>query len=344
MGITINQRDKQIFGYIMQEFISTGEPVGSRVVSRRYDLDISPATIRNIMSDLEELGFLLQPHISAGRVPTKEGIHYYLNEIIKMKALPKEDKSIISRQISKNTGGLKETLHEASMLLSEISGNTSVVILPKISTFTFKRIELVKLETNRILVILISKSGLVYNHVVQGDDISQDDLTKYSNFLNEKYSGLSIKKMRESLSKEMESEKAQFDSLVKKAVHIGMMALDNVEDAQDVVIEGKDIVFNCPELSDIEKLREIVRAFEDKGRMLRILNQVFVGTGVKIFIGEEMGNIGINDFSMVASGYFHGDTPVGSLGVIGPMRMNYKRIIPLVEYMAKLLSSIIEEI
>jgi heat-inducible transcriptional repressor len=344
MGITINQRDKQVFGFIMQEFISTGEPVGSRAVSCGYDLDLSPATIRNIMSELEELGFLLQPHVSAGRIPTKEGIHYYLNEIIKMKALPKEEKSIISKQMHKSTGGLKETLHEASLILSEISGNTSVVILPKISTFTFKRIEFVKLGTNRILAILISKSGLVYNHVVQSEDINQDDLTKYSNFLNEKYSGLSIEKMRESLSKEMKSEKARFDNLIKKAVRMGMMALDNVEDAQDVVIEGKDIVFNCPELSDIEKFREIVKAFEDKGRMLRILNQVFEGTGVKIFIGEEIGNIGINDFSMVASGYFYGDTPAGSLGVIGPMRMNYKRIIPLVEYMAKLLSSMIEEI
>jgi heat-inducible transcriptional repressor len=344
MGIVINQRDKQIFGFIMQEFISTGEPVGSRSVSRRYDLDLSPATIRNIMSDLEELGFLLQPHVSAGRIPTKEGIHYYLNEIIKTKALPKEEKSIISRQMHKNTGGLKETLRDASLLLSEISGNASVVILPRINTFTFKRIEFVKLGTNRILVILISKSGLVYNHVVQSDDINQDDLTKYSNFLNEKYSGFSIEKMRESLSKEMKSEKARFDSLVKEAVHMGMMALDNVEDAQDMVIEGKEIVFNCPELSDIEKLREIVRAFEDKGRMLSILNQVFEGTGVKIFIGEEIGNIGMNDLSMVASGYFHGDTPAGSLGVIGPMRMNYKRVIPLVEYMAKLLSTMIEEI
>jgi len=344
MGILINQRDKQIFGFIMQEFINTGEPVGSRVVSRRYGLDISSATIRNIMSDLEEMGFLSQPHVSAGRLPTKDGIHYYLDEILKIRTIPKQEKTLISRKLSKKTGSLKDTLQKAGILLSEISGNTSIVLLPKINAFTLKRVEFVRLDQGRFLVILISKSGLVYNHIVEGDDISQDDLSKYSNYLNDKYSGLSIHKMRKLLSDEMVSEKSMFDNMVKHALELGILAIDNVEDSPDFVMEGKDIVFNCPELTDIEKLREIVRTFEDKSRMLRLLNQVYDGTGVKIFIGEEIGNIGTNEFSMVASSYSHNDTPAGSLGVIGPMRMDYQRVIPLVEYMAKVLSTMLEEI
>jgi len=340
----VGERDKQIFGIIMQEFISTGEPVGSRVVSRRYDLNVSPATIRNVMADLEEYGYLHQPHVSAGRIPTPEGIRFFLEEILQTKILPKGEKTMINRHLAKSFGSLKDTLHETSLLLSEISQNAAIVILPKLTTFILKRIEFLRLDEKRILAILISKSGMVYNHIVQGEDISQDELTKYSNFLNETYADMTIQKVRDRLVSDMSSEKTRFDNLVKKAMELGKTTLENVEEAPDVVIEGKESVFNYPEFSDIDRLREIVRAFEDKGRILRLLNQVLADSGVKVFVGEELGALGMRDFSMVASGYSRGDTPVGTLGVIGPLRMDYGRVIPLVEYVAKVLSSLLEEI
>ena len=340
----VSERDKQIFGIIMQEFISTGEPVGSRVVSRRYDLNVSPATIRNVMADLEEYGYLLQPHVSAGRIPTSEGIRFFLEEILQTRILPKGEKTMIARHLAKSFGSLKDTLHETSLLLSEISQNAAIIILPKLTTFILKRIEFLRLDEKRILVILISKSGMVYNHIVQGEDISQDELTKYSNFLNETYADMTIQKVRDMLVNEMSSEKARFDHLVRKAMELGKTALEGVEDAPDIVIEGKESVFNYPEFSDIDRLREIVRAFEDKGRILRLLNQVLADSGVKVFVGEELGTLGMRDFSMVASGYSRGDTPVGTLGVIGPLRMDYGRVIPLVEYVAKVLSSLLEDI
>lgn len=340
----ISGREKQIFGMIMQEYISTGEPVGSRVVSRRYALNVSPATIRNVMADLEEIGFLQQPHVSAGRVPTSEGIRYFVEEILETKGLPKGERSLIARQFSKTLGNLKGTLHEASLLLSGISRNASIVILPKLATFVLRRIEFLRLDEARILVILVSKSGMVYNHIVQGDDISQDELVKYSNYLNATYADMTIQKMRDLLLAEMTSEKARFDQMVNQAVHLGMIALDSVEEMPDIVIEGKDSVFNYPELADIEKLRDIVRAFEDKGRILRLLNMVLNDSGVKVFVGDELDPLGMRDFSMVASGYYRGDTPVGTLGVIGPMRMDYARVIPLVDYVAKVLSTLLEEI
>ncbi|HQP32038.1 MAG TPA: heat-inducible transcriptional repressor HrcA, partial [Deltaproteobacteria bacterium] len=327
-----------------QEYISTGEPVGSRVVSRRYDLNVSPATIRNVMADLEEYGYLQQPHVSAGRVPTPEGIRFFLEEILQTKILPKGEKTMISRHLAKSFGSIKDTLHETSLLLSEISQNAAIIILPKLSTFILKRIEFLRLDDKRILVILISKSGMVYNHIVQGEDIAQDELTKYSNFLNETYADMSIQKVRDMLVGEMTSEKARFDDLVRKAMELGKTALESVEDCPEVVIEGKESVFNYPEFSDIDRLREIVRAFEDKGRILRLLNQVIADSGVKVFVGEELGALGMRDFSMVASGYFRGDTPVGTLGVIGPLRMDYARVIPLVEYVAKVLSNLLEDI
>ncbi|MEN6472659.1 MAG: heat-inducible transcriptional repressor HrcA [Syntrophaceae bacterium] len=340
----VSGRDKQIFGIIMQEFISTGEPVGSRVVSRRYDLNVSPATIRNVMADLEEYGYLQQPHVSAGRIPTPEGIRFFLGEILQTRILPKGEKTMIARHLAKSFGSLRDTLHETSLLLSEISQNAAIIILPKLTTFILKRIEFLRLDDKRILVILISKSGMVYNHIVQGEYIAQDELTKYSNFLNETYADMTIQKVRDMLVSEMSSEKARFDHLVRKAMELGKTALEGVEDAPDIVIEGKESVFNYPEFSDIDRLRDIVRAFEDKGRILRLLNQVLADSGVKVFVGEELGALGMRDFSMVASGYSRGDTPVGTLGVIGPLRMDYGRVIPLVEYVAKVLSSLLEDI
>lgn len=341
---TLAERDKSILGAIIQEYVSTGEPVGSRIVARKYLVNLSPATIRNVMADLEELGLLYQPHVSAGRMPTPEGFRYYLNDIMEHKSLSKVDKSMISRHMTRSLGGVKDTLREASTLLSQISRNASIIILPKLDTFFFKRIDFVRLDDSRILVVLVSKSGMVYNHIVFGEDISQDHLNKYSNYLNETYADLTIQGMRDMLIKEMSSEKAKFDSLVQKAINLGMTALDGVEDGPDIFIQGKQSVFNSPDLASMNKLRDIVNAFEDKGRIVRILNRVIEDPGVKVLLGDEMEHIGMDDFSMVASGYCRGNVPIGSLGVIGPMRMDYSRVIPLVGYMAKVLSDLLEDL
>jgi heat-inducible transcriptional repressor len=344
MTYTLPARDKSILGAIIQEYVSTGEPVGSRIVARRYMVTISPATVRNVMADLEDRGFLYQPHVSAGRIPTPEGFRYYLSYIMELKSLPRGEKTLISQHMTKTLGGVKETLREASSLLSYISHNASIVILPKLNTFFFKRIDFVRLDENRILVVLVSKAGMVYNHIVYGEDISQDNLIKYANYLNESYAELTIQEMRDMLVKEMSSEKSKFDSLVKKALNLGMTALEGVEEGPDIYIQGKESVFNSPEMANLERLRDIVNAFEDKGRIVRILNRVLEDPGVKVLLGEDMEHMGMDDFSMVASGYCRGDVPIGSLGVIGPIRMDYSRVIPLVGYMAKVLSELLEDL
>jgi heat-inducible transcriptional repressor len=344
MTYTLPARDKSILGAIIQEYVSTGEPVGSRIVARRYMVTISPATVRNVMADLEDRGFLYQPHVSAGRIPTPEGFRYYLSYIMELKSLPRGEKTLISQHMTKTLGGVKETLREASSLLSYISHNASIVILPKLNTFFFKRIDFVRLDENRILVVLVSKAGMVYNHIVYGEDISQDNLIKYANYLNDSYAELTIQEMRDMLVKEMSSEKSKFDSLVKKALNLGMTALEGVEEGPDIYIQGKESVFNSPELANLERLRDLVNAFEDKGRIVRILNRVLEDPGVKVLLGEDMEHMGMDDFSMVASGYCRGDVPIGSLGVIGPIRMDYSRVIPLVGYMAKVLSDMLEDL
>ncbi len=344
MTYQLSERDKSILGAIIQEYVSTGEPVGSRIVSRKYMLALSPATIRNVMADLEEIGLLYQPHISAGRIPTPEGFRFYLSSIMEVKALPRGEKNMISRHMAKTLGDVKETLKEASFLLSQISRNASIVILPKLESFLLRRIDFVRMDESRILVILVSKAGMVYNHIVHGEDISQDLLLKYANYLNQSYADLSIHELRDRLVKEMSSEKAQFDLLVKQAISLGMTALDGAEGMPDIYIQGKQSVFNSPEMASLDRLKDIVGTFEDKGKIVRILNRVLEDPGVKVLLGKEMEHFGMDDFSLVASGYYRKQVPVGSLGVIGPIRMDYSRVIPLVGYMAKILSDLLEDV
>jgi len=339
----LTDRDKSILNAIIREYVETGEPVGSRIISRKYLYTLSPATIRNVMADLEEMGLLYQPHVSAGRIPTPEGFRCYLNGIMEVRSLPRVEKTMITRQITRGSGDIRDTLRRASVVLSQISQNASIIILPRIDTFFFKRVDFVRLDENRIMVILVSRAGMVYNHIVQGEDITQHKLDRYANYLNEAYKDLTIHEMRDSLMREMSSEKASFDTLVGQALDLGITALKAVEETQDIVIQGKETVFNKPDLADLDRLRDIVNAFEDKGRIVRILNRVLEVPGVSVLLGEEMEHIGMDNFSMVASGYSRRNIPVGSLGVIGPMRMDYSRVIPLVGYMARILSELLED-
>jgi heat-inducible transcriptional repressor len=339
----LTERDKSILSSIIREYVETGEPVGSRIIARKYLHTLSPATVRNGMADLEEMGLLYQPHVSAGRIPTPEAFRYYLNEIMEIRRLPRIEKSMISHHMTQRSGDIKETLKKASELLSSISQNASIVILPKFDTFFFKRIDFIRLNESRIMVVLVSRAGVVYNHIVYGEDIAQHKLDQYANYLNETYADLTIREMRDRLVKEMSNEKARFDTLISQALNLGVTALKGVQDVPDIFIQGKEAVFSKPELADLNRLRDIVKAFEDKGRILTILNRVLEIPGVSVLLGEEMEHIGMDNFSMVASGYYRQNIPLGSLGVIGPIRMDYSRVIPLVGYMAKVLSDLLED-
>jgi heat-inducible transcriptional repressor len=339
----LTDRDKSILSAIIREYVETGEPVGSRVIARKYLYTLSPATIRNVMADLEEMGFLYQPHVSAGRIPTPEGFRCYLNDIMELQSLPRVEKSMISRQMTHKPGDIRETLKRASELLSKISQNASIVILPKFDTFFFRRIDLIRLDETRVMVVLVSRAGMVYNHIVHGEDLIQHKLDQYANYLNETYADLTIQEMRDRLVKEMSGEKARFDSIIKQALDLGMVAIKGVHDVPDIFIQGKETVFNNPEVADMDRLKDIVNAFEDKGRIVQILNRVLDIPGVSVLLGKEMEPIGMDNFSMVASGYYRQDIPLGSLGVLGPIRMDYSRVIPLVGYMARVLSDLLED-
>lgn len=340
----LNERDKQILGFIIQEYIATGEPVGSRILTRKYLPNLSAATIRNVMADLDDLGLLFQPHVSAGRLPTPAAFRYYLAELVELKDLAVSDKTMIRDHMNRVGGDFQQSLREASHLLSDISQGASVIILPKLSSLTFRRIELLRLDAQRILVILINSAGLVYNHVISGEDLPKDDLSTYANYLNDTFGGQTIQQMRDRLINEMSSDKAHFDRMVRQALLIGQRAMADFEDTPDVVIDGKSTVLSHPGVSDLSKLKDLVAAFEDKGRMVKLLNRMLDVPGVKVLFGDDLEPAGMQEFTMVASGYSRGGTRVGSLGVIGPTRMDYTRVIPLVEHMSRVLSSVLEDV
>jgi heat-inducible transcriptional repressor len=344
MKSILDIRQKRILGAIIHEYIAGGEPVGSGILARKYGLSLSSASIRNVMSDLEEIGYLSQPHISAGRIPTIDGMRFYLEEILEPQSISEGDMSLIEGRIGKKSGNVETTLKDALYLLSNFSKAASVIVLPKPDSFVLKNIEFIRINNERVLVILVSRLGMVYNHIVYGEDISQDELIKYSNYLNDKYAGLTIRQMRDKLAREMSDEKTRFDTLVNQAISLSMRALDTVEKDVDMWIEGKESVFDYPGFADLGKIKEIVGAFEDKGKILRILNRVIESPGVKVFLGDDQDRTGIADCGVVAAGYGKGDLAFGSLGIIGPLRMDYSRVIPLVDYISKALGNLLEDI
>lgn len=341
----LTKRDQHVLEAVVTDYIQTGEPVGSRTISKRYGVQVSSATIRNVMADLEEMGFLHQPHTSAGRVPTEKGLRFYLDSIMQFKALGNQERELIRNSFQDKKQDLKELLRSTSGILSRFCRQAGVVLWPKLTLTRFKRIEFIRLRANHIVVILVSKAGLVHQAFVEWtEDISQDDLDKYGRFLNDLLVDTPLGEVKERILSEMAKEKALFDQLYSQALEITSRVFQWNLDDSDVYIEGQTNLLNNPEFADVERMRRILEAFENKSRIIRLLDMtVKNSSGVQIILGTESDLQDLNEISLISSPYRRGNTLVGVLGVIGPLRMDYSRIIPVVEFTARLLSEILEE-
>jgi len=342
MGDLLHERDKQILQSLIDEYILTAEPVGSRRISKKYHLDLSSATIRNVMADLEEMGFLHQPHTSAGRIPTDRGFRFYVDSILEIRELTRSEKEYIRKKYEISTMDISDVMKETSKALSKFSQSISIIVAPKFTSTVLRHLEFLKINENRVLVIFVSQSGIVQNKIIEvEEDISQDDLYQYSNYLNEMFAGLSLEEVKEKLIEEMTKEKAMYDELLSKALKLGEQALYGEEEAE-VYIEGKINIFNYPEFVEIEKMRALFKAFEEKSKIVKLLNKSLVAKGVQIFIGSENQLQELQDCALITSSFSRGKQVLGTLGVIGPMRINYCKIIPVVDYTAKLIGKILE--
>jgi heat-inducible transcriptional repressor len=340
----LNPREKKVLQAVIMDYIQTAEPVGSRTISKKYKMELSAATIRNVMADLEEMGLLNQPHTSAGRIPTDQAFRFYVDSILEVHNLSRMDQSRIAQGFEEEKKDTSEILRRASHLLALLSKQTGVVLAPRFSANVFKHIEFIRLKDKKILVILVSNLGEVQNKIIESDEsLSQDELNKYSKYLTEIMGGLSLQEAKRRIVEEMKQEKVLFDKLMYRALQLSQKALADEEEG-NLYIEGKEFIFQSPEFADIEKMRHLVMAFEEKNKIVKLLDKALTAQGIQIFIGSENEFNEMQSCSVIAAPYAKDNFILGTLGVIGPTRMDYSAIIPIVDYTARLVGKILRKL
>lgn len=340
----LNNRNHDILKAIVTSYIELAFPVGSKTVTNNFSFGLSPATIRNIMADLEAMGYLTQPHPSAGRVPTSKGYRLYIQDILEgERTSPYEEKYLEENYLSGKREDFHELLQETTRMLSLLSRYAGVVMAPDLSRVRLDRLEFILLK-NQVLAIQVSEDGQVHHRTFEADqDLTQKDLIQISSLLNEKFHGRTLQEIRQEILRQMKDEKTLYDRLLQKAVYMASIAIGD-QPEEKVFLEGASNVLKLPDFSDTEKMRDLFKAFEKKAEMLSLLNRCIDTEGVQIFIGSEFDQPGISDCSLVASRYKSGPNSIGTLGVLGPTRMEYDRVIPLVEQTASLLSRLLNEL
>lgn len=329
-------RDQEILRATILCYIKTAIPVGSRTLTKTSDLGLSPATIRNVMADLEELGYLAQPHTSAGRVPTEKAYRLYVDDLLSTGQNELGDDAAALTVRLTPTEDLRDTLQEASKLLSLLSHYTGVVVTPKPVTLRLKQVEFFRLGGGQVLAVFLTADGLVQHKRIEMDsDPSPQQLRRIADELNTRFSGHEMAPVRATLLEEMREHKRDYDRLMERvlAAAQGAMAQHNGE----VYVEGTGNILGLPEFSDVERMKALFKTFEEKYMMTTLIEKSLAADGVAVSIGSENASLGVNDLSLVVANYRYGEQTYGTLGVLGPMRMEYERVIPLVSRVAALL-------
>lgn len=340
----LSERSKKILCAVVQSYINYPDPVGSRVVTKRYSFGLSPATIRNIMADLEEMGLLTQPHTSAGRIPTDLGYRYYVNALVQEGDMNSNIEIEILQGLYRRLEVLKNNiellLSEATKSLSMLSHYLGVAMSPTPDMTTLRKINLLKYNADKVAIVLFTDEGLIKNKIIAIDaEISQKDLNRIATYLNSEFSGYTFDEIRVKLLQEMSREKTQCDHLISRAMRICREAL--CFPLNELFVSGLSEVLDLPDFSDLRTIRELSRAVEDKHTIIKLLDKMSATEGVKIMIGSENEQTEMKRLSLVASACRENDRPVGVVGIIGPTRMNYAKAIYIVENTAKFISQLI---
>ncbi|SEL29256.1 MULTISPECIES: heat-inducible transcriptional repressor HrcA [Stigmatella] len=342
MSDEIGDREKEVLRAVVQEYITTGGPVGSQQLSRKPGFDVSSATLRNVLADLEELGFLEKPHTSAGRVPTDQGYRFYVDTLVRLKEPAPRDRELIHAGLGQEKN-VVDMLSEASRVLHSLTRHASVVITPRPGAAVFHRIEFVRLREDRVLAVLVGNGGQVQNKVITVDfPVTSDELLKASNFLSELLREVSLEEARERIRQEMDQEQALYNALTSKALKLGAAATDlDTPESERVRIEGTNSFLEQPEFADVERMRALFKMLDEKHKLLQLLDRVQRAREMQIFIGAESEFSAAGEVTVIASPYGSREQVLGTVGVIGPTRMNYQRVIPLVNFTAQVLSRVL---
>ena len=338
---SLNSRQELLLKALVESFISDGQPVGSTKLSQTQNIAISSATIRGVFGDLEDLGYIYSPHKSAGRVPTALGYRMFVDKMVKVQPV---DINLIKKlkiNLTKDHER-KSIIKKTNEVLSSITELTGIISLPTQKNAELKQIDFLKLSDDKILAILINKNNEVENKIINLDRVySPSELQEASNYLNTIISGQSALHIRKILLNELDEMRKDMNSIMSSAITFGkklFLDTDDVNDESDLLVTGQTRLMNCKELSDIDTLKTLFEAFSEKNNILHLLDKSISSNGVKIFIGAESGYNVLDDCSIVSAPYRFDNDVVGVLGVIGPKRMAYDRVIPIVDITAKLLS------
>lgn len=329
----------QLFKTLVERYIQDGQPVGSRSLSKDSDLNLSPATIRNVMADLEDLGLIHSPHTSAGRVPTVNGYRLFVDSLLTVKPLNKEELLPLQNSLM-TTGEVANAIEIASQILSETTHMAGIVTLPRRELVCLRHVEFLPLSNTRVLAIFVTDEQEVHNKIIHtARQFSPAQLQQAANYINSIYSGRSLSAVREAVVRDLQEDQQKMNQEMLDAVTMAHLLLENDNKKEDYVLRGEANLMDFAELADMERLKQLFAAFSQKREVIHLLDQCLHADGVQIFIGEESGYQAFDRCSLVTSSYSVNNEVVGVLGVIGPTRMAYEKVIPFVDITAKLLGA-----
>ena len=343
MAAALDERSKQVLKSLIQLHIATGEPVGSESLCKLMNRSLSPATIRNIMAELERQGYLTHPHTSAGRMPTDEGYRVYVDALMGHPLLPPREAEAIETELRPHEASAPEVMEHACQLLSRISRSVGFALVPEMGRATFRHIDLVRMPYPRVLVVMVWRAGVVTHKVFDVDEqLTQDELQACANYLNTHFAGKTLVSVRARLLELMREDKALYDSLLKKVLSVATPAFADEGDAASLYVEGAANMFEQPEFEDLDRMRALFKTFEQKSRLVKIVNAC-LSSGVRVVIGREVPDPELQGVSLVTAGFPVGLEPGWAVGVMGPTRMPYGHVVSVVDHVARVISDALEE-
>lgn len=340
----LSERSREVLRQIVEIYVETGEPVGSRTIAGRLPIALSPASIRHVMADLERVGFLFSPHTSAGRLPTEAGLRFFIDGLLEVGHLTDQERSDIEARCAAAGQGVEDVLTEASQLLSGLSHYTGLVVAPKRKDATLKQAEFVSLSPGRALVILVSDDGLVENRVIETPvDLRASVLVEASNYLSSRLLGRTLDEARKDIVQELEADRAELNDLTARVVEAGLATWGGDAGRETLIVRGQArLLEDVSAVEDLERVRELYDTLETKNEVVQLLELADGGEGVQIYIGAENKLFNMAGCSLVVAPYSSANnTVIGAIGVIGPKRLNYARIIPMVDYTAKVVGELV---
>lgn len=341
--MTLTPREIDVLNIIVESYIQNASPVGSRFVAKRSSLNLSPASMRNIMADLTEKGYLAQPHTSAGRIPTDRAFRYYVDTLLQPDIPPEKLQESIREYLSQAGLELSGILEKTSKLISDQSSLLGVAVAPQSSEVRWKHIDFVRVSSGLVMAVLVFEGGMVQHKLLEVQErVGPEDLEKYRNVLNEQFRGMSLFEVKQRILSQMEVARREFNKLYERALNLAREACGEEEQERQVYVDGTVKVWDRMDSKDLESMRELLEFLEHRSDLMDILDQLSRTKGMTVIFGSQITGRNLSEWSIISSPYGIHDRTLGVVGTIGPVHMDYSRLVPLVDYIAKMLNQILE--